>query len=329
MKQIITIFLLMASMLEMAADSGTYVTMIREGRLWEYNAQYFHPGENGEVLHYMRFNGTVEVNGVEYHCFEMYKSRYYKEVDYDYENHCSVYEFSKEEERGYPKFLLREEPGKVYVLTYLDSDGGEWIVHVRNEKEMAELLKIGEDWRGEYLLYDFTLQEGDFRWMPEGDLAASYYNGLNYYAFVIATENIEGESCRVMSFAPIDRDEDGSFNPEWRKRAETNEWNTMIEGVGIVWNGCLARFYPSLNSGMFQDESYLPDDGSTLSNVYDSDGNVVYSYYPWSPPTVGIDNINVTPESQSGEIYDLMGRRVERVLPGSVYVRDGKKFVGK
>ena len=32
---------------------------------------------------------------------------------------------------------------------------------------------------------------------------------------------------------------------------------------------------------------------------------------------------------KSGATYDLMGRRVERVLPGSVYVRDGKKFVGK
>ncbi len=77
---------------------------------------------------------------------------------------------------------------------------------------------------------------------------------------------------------------------------------------------------------MFQDESYLPDDGSFLSCVYDREGKIIY---PTSP--VGVDNITdtATATPQSGVIYDLMGRRVERVQPGAVYVRDGKKFVGK
>ena len=327
MKQIITFFLLMAAMLLAVADNGTYVPMIREGRVWEYNAQYFHPGENGHVLHYMRFNGTVEVNGIEYHCFEMYKSRYYKEVDFDYENHCCVYEFSREEERGYPKFLLREEPGKVYALTNFDSDDGEWIVHVRNEKEMAELSVNGDRQFGEYLLYDFTMQEGDLRDVPEWEYVGTErsYKFFNLYPFVVATEMIEGELCRMFNFVSAEVAGSDSFDPEssYWKRITTS---TMVEGIGIVMNGCLARFNFDQLAAMFQDESYLPDDGSALSYVYDSEGNVIYS--PWSS-TVGMDNITDTSKSQSGEIYDLMGRRVERVQPGSVYIRDGKKFVGR
>jgi len=308
-------------MTEALAAEETYVPMIREGRVWEYVAQYWHPGENGLVYHLMRFNGTAEVNGEEYHYFELYKSRYHKDVTY--EDGSYGYEFSKEEDRGYPKFLLREEPGKVYILTALPEEENdcEHIVHIKNDSELETVLENHSNKAyGEYLLYDFTLKEGDARMMPIWD---DINLNIKYFALLKTPMTVGGESCRVMSF--MFSDEDESFKSEW-SQSDGNVVFKMIEGIGIDRNGCLPRFCTSLLAAMFQDESYLPDDGSFLSCVYDSEGKIIY---PMSH--VGIDNITDTQDSapQSGVIYDLMGRRVERVQPGSVYVRDGKKFVGR
>lgn len=56
-----------------------YVPMIREGRVWEYEGYFSRNGESGQVLHYMKFDGTVTVNDKEYHAFGIYNSKFYEE----------------------------------------------------------------------------------------------------------------------------------------------------------------------------------------------------------------------------------------------------------
>jgi len=319
----------MVSMTEALAAEETYVPMIREGRVWEYKGEYWHPGEHGQVCHFMRFNGTAEVNGVEYHLFELYKSIYYKSVRYDDDTYG--YEFSKEEERGYPKFLLREEPEKVYVLTELPEwecveDESSVIKEIKDNADLESISNntAGKEF-GEYLLYDFTLQEGDSRRMPFWDKVNCYDSILlKYFVLTKSPLTIAGESCRVQSF--VVGGENDSFNPEWSQSEYGTAAFQMIEGIGVTAYGCLPRFFPERVTAMFHDNSYLPEYNTGLNYVYDSEGKIIF-------PTshVGIDNITDTQDSapQSGVIYDLMGRRVERVQPGSVYVRDGKKFVGR
>lgn len=63
-----------------------------------------------------------------------------------------------------------------------------------------------------------------------------------------------------------------------------------------------------------------------LQCIYKKYGTVLYGSAPMSGARVVLDESG---NCDSGVIYDLMGRRAERVVPGSVYVRDGRKFVGK
>jgi len=317
----------MVSMTVALAAEETYVPMIREGRVWEYKGEYWHPGEHGLVYHLMRFNGTAEVNGVEYHLFEVYKSIYYNSVWYDDDTYG--YEFSKEEDRGYPKFLLREEPGKVYALTELPEKegGGEYIIHIKNDSELKTISDNNADKEyGEYCLYDFTLKEGDARKMPCWEWVNPFESEYNkYFALIKNPQTIDGESCRVMSYYVAYVDE--PFNPEWSQSEHGTAAFQMIEGIGVTRYGCIPHFYPEIMTAMYHDNSYLPEFNSRLNYVYDNEGNVIY-FSQYSSPA-GVDNIANTTNPQSGVIYDLMGRRVERVQPGSVYVRDGRKFVGR
>lgn len=41
----------------------------------------------------------------------------------------------------------------------------------------------------------------------------------------------------------------------------------------------------------------------------------------------GVGNIVMTPEDSDYPVYDLLGREVRRLIPGSIYIRNGKKFI--
>lgn len=78
---------------------------------------------------------------------------------------------------------------------------------------------------------------------------------------------------------------------------------------------------------MMYDSSKLPYRESRLKKVYDADGNVIFNRNENSE--VGVKNTTEIKSNNSDEIYDIMGRRIDRVLPGSVYILNGKKFIGR
>ncbi|MDE6258851.1 MAG: hypothetical protein K2M53_10775, partial [Muribaculaceae bacterium] len=97
------------------------------------------------------------------------------------------------------------------------------------------------------------------------------------------------------------------------------------EGIGNIGLGD----YIVLISGL--SPASPPDDGTLglylLNNVYDKDGSIFYKGYDFQGFS-GIKSIKANDNSES-RIYDLHGREVASPVSGSIYIRDGKKFVAE
>lgn len=46
-------------------------------------------------------------------------------------------------------------------------------------------------------------------------------------------------------------------------------------------------------------------------------------------PSAGINCVTIDVKAQDNNTYDLFGRKVETLIPGNIYIRDGKKFINK
>ncbi len=287
------------------AVADDYVPMIREGRVWEYEGYFNKYGESGQVLHYMKFDGTVTVNDKEYHAFGIYNSKFYQTIG----ESRSDYTLSREEERNGPVWFLREESGRVYVLMYGDSAFEYvWTTGSLPEAEYDE-----------YVLYDFTLEEGSaaclLQWGNK-DLA-----GWMHETVYQDSEMIDGELCKAQSFRFTD-----SVNEVNTEKMPFYGFGKSIalEGIGITFNGCLPYFCVDMKSSIGDDNSRCPIDFSWLRSVRNSAGEIIYGQE--SPAAIP----DVMDERQSeSDIYDVMGRRVRSTVPGSVYIRGGKKFVAR
>ena len=97
---------------------------------------------------------------------------------------------------------------------------------------------------------------------------------------------------------------------------------TVIEGIGPTEDGDLAVFGPPYLADT-PDNSLLPGQGSSLVRVYGSDGNLIYGKEPGGVSSMTDNTVS------DDTIYDVLGRRVSSTVPGSVYIRGGKKFVAK
>ena len=327
MKQYFTLLLMVISILPTMADGEANEPMVREDRVWEYRGDYFLPGEHGIVYHLMRFNGGMEVNGHEYHCFELFKSTFYESVVHE---DGYSYEFSREENRDYPKFLLREEPGKVYILTEVFNAGKgtyEDIVQINDDEKLNAIQgnSGGSEYR-EFLLYDFTKAEGEIHPLPNWLAVDQDYELDRYNCFLIYDDpvTIDDNDCRARHFKISEENE---FKPEWSNHKLASYGIQIIESIGVTYNGCLPYFSPFEYLGMMYDSSKLPYRESRLEKVYDAGGNVIFNRTENSE--VGVKVTTEIKPNNSDEIYDIMGRRIDRALPGSVYIRDGKKFVGR
>lgn len=51
--------------------------------------------------------------------------------------------------------------------------------------------------------------------------------------------------------------------------------------------------------------------------------------HPAADPNVGVDEIITTDRNKDLNTYDLFGRRADKLIPGNIYVRGGKKFIAK
>ena len=291
-------------------SASDYVPMIREGRVWEYRGPYEKDREGGMVFHYMKFDGTVSINGMEYHQFGVFNSKFYR---YDSDSD-PAYVLSLDEERDGPVWFLREEAGKVYALT-----SGYFLFE--SEWTNGNLPEPDDSAKGygEILLYDFTLEEGAQMILPEWGYLGNKRDYLTVYKNPVM---IDGDPCKVQQFVHEGYvgDRDMTAKPPYFN----STFPLAIEGVGVTFNGCLPNFCMDLTDGSHENNSRCPGAYSGLRSVRNASGDVIYGLD--SP--AGLTDFTV--ESDFDMItYDVLGRRVSSTVPGGVYIRGGKKFVAK
>ena len=227
-----------------AICSSDYVPMIREDRVWEYQGSYFLPDEYGVIFHRMKFDGSVVFNEKEYHCFRLYESTLVNSKTGE----------SRTEKREGPVFLLREEPGKVYALSY-----DEYMVMSYCGNDNVPALDGDRSLYEDFLIYDFTVEEDQTVSVPFG----RYVRGtVPMQAQWDEPLIIGGEKCGVLRYS-------FSGMPEKIK---------YIEGIGITANGSLPLFEPMYTSSIFDDSYDYPWRHSILNAVYNTSGETIYDY---------------------------------------------------
>jgi opacity protein-like surface antigen len=289
MKKIL-LALILAAVSCLSVFAADYVATVRNDRVWEYESFGGKgTGGAGDYRNYHFVRFGGEVT-VNGNIYNRNVLFLKKRYFVDYET--GITSLVEESDQNITLCFMREEDGKVYTLA--------------SAKDSSAVTAIGDDTSDYYdaLLYDWSKQDGE----------AWDYTGFDVdspFQVTVQTKaplTVDGEECRVMTFDIVSHKID------------------FIEGLGVTWNGSIGKFTIAMVTAINWINDYEPGFQSSLVRVYNSDGTVIYG----DDSPVGIELTKAEyANNESGAIYDLMGRRVERVLPGSVYVRDGKKFVGK
>lgn len=277
-----------------------YVPMIKEGYVWEYAGAYFLTNEDGVVHHFMKFDESITLNGKEYTSFVLFKSDLYCKYVNGKEEKSE-----RTEMRNGPRFFVREENSKVYVLTK-DSQ-----IYYTTSETSSDWIPTASDSSPyeEFAIYDFSAAEGaEAPAIMNGQI---YKEDTNLVINWLTPVSVWGVNYRAYQFL-FDEEQSTSGNA------------IVIEGIGITGNGHLACFDSYLSTAIFTDNYFMPGQGSFLVSVRDADGKYIYG----SPDLGSISDISSDAQGDQ-PVYDVMGRVVKEMVPGSVYIRGGKKFVAK
>ena len=191
-------------------------------------------------------------------------------------------------------FLLREEDKKVYMRIR------DYSCFPRLETWYEE---TGED--KEYLLYDFSLKVGE-----SADFLTT-----------------SGELPMTLKSKLYSND----YNKRWTYTYETpaGEEISINDSFGNITNGTLATI------------EAVPMDGFRHESPVDSYPTPYFPTYPvkvvntyrgaveWENTGLGAVESVHDDLTSDGAIYDLYGRRVVNPLPGTIYIRDGRKYVAR
>ena len=179
------------------------------------------------------------------------------------------------------------------------TDNAETVVALLRQE--GDKVWILED-KGERVLYDFNLQPRD-----EANLAQNYED---FYYYTL--ENITYRYC--------DLGVSGFYNFTPSASTDANAPIVYSSMWGNVGRGDMLTLE-------FEEEK----DGAPvrcLRNVYGLDGKVLYKGADIKVPNfAGIAGMEA--EDEGAPVYDILGRRVSSMVRGGIYIRDGKKFVGK
>ena len=245
-----------------AADNGNYIPLLKEGKVWVWNACDEGVGYDFSV--YFTVVGQEEIDGR--NCFRITQSS---------------------------------------ELEYLN--GHEYILSEENRK--VEMRFEFDDGHAEFLpLYDFNMKPGmesqilevtgSKVWPPNPD-------------FVMKAK-AEGyvKAC----------------GHEWRKIDLEDKWTdwdvVWVEGIGAPYRYyLLTKFYGTdADNGI-----YLCGFRECIDN-----GETIFTMSDFGE-TLSVDALPSETEAiqRDAPIYDMMGRRVTSMARGGIYVRDGRKLVGK
>ena len=258
-----------------------------------------------------------------------------------------------------PLAHLKEESGVVSIrpnLGLMQYDEGEQSNELRmlslflgywggNELEEYKRADLENDyiWNPdsitEFTLYDFNSKIGDaFSWPWSGkDLDVPdkkpHIGDLKLISIDEESISLADDGERIARVFNLKQDN----YPEWSYGNNCNA--RIIDGIGIVsgnfWSYIEALeswygFFIAPNSilgpaiaGGFKSPT-IP----VLYSVEDADGKSLYidpEYYEFA----GTAKIEMSSDKMDGKTYDLHGREVTNPVPGSIYIRNGKKFVAE
>ena len=302
-----------------------YIPLISEDKVWEYVSEYTYNGKNFHELNRYEFSGSAEKNGRQYNILFHTGSTSWRESP-DPDGTVSISDYNRTHDRVLEAYM-REENGKVYVIPQKNALGGTTEFNPEGDTFSDKFNRLAV--YDEVLLYDFSISGQaesmcQVRWEPDG-LFETIIAPVSCFS---SEEEVHGDKILrairlinpVTNFIHeyyygepigIDSDNIGTYGIVW------------LQGVGSVGHGVLDA--PGGYTGLPESEGY----GNTemFNNLYDKEGNVLYQGKNITDPLLGgmieaVENCN-----RKHAVYDLHGNRVDCPQPGSVYIRDGRKFV--
>lgn len=322
----------LAAIYTVPAFAADYAPMIREDRVWEYYKEIRYNTETDESYYGLfsyRFDGIEEHYGREYHRCMLDNAGVWK---IDGENVSMAENMKLDKCVG----LLREEDRKVYILLE-----GETVRYCDAPYDRIETRQVVEG--EEAVLFDFSISDG---------VGVNLYL-TNFYGESMISESKAydcGVSSQEFSTFRFRNHAAPAFNPS---PEDLYGYGITIsaeiaEGIGNIGGGDMIRYggtkvdaidgYGEENSEWTDWKArlineFLPSywgNNGGFNNCYDLDGNVLYQGRGLKEPELSvIDSIMDSEASTDCVTYDVMGRQVYSTVPGSIYIRNGYKFVAR
>lgn len=273
------------------------VELVRTDRVWEY---WGWDGQSSIIyIHYVDFDDS---NPLMFGGNAYLRSRIFKSIKCE-EIHLTTNPIQlkviEEEDRDYTLFYMREDEGKVYSLLTED----------KNENNEAEYNY--RDW----LVYDWNKENhSEWCYYPEWLRCSGYISEMSpTHVKYLESIIIDGEECKRMTLGW-----NGSYFPEDI---------VFIEGIGCDAGGSLG--YPIFDKlAGVADNSKYPQIDSYLNKVYNSSGEEIF-FNEKNPVKISSQINKVLSDGLQKDFntYDLDGNIINQTIAGSIYIRDGKKFV--
>ena len=308
---------------------------IEEGKIWWY--------EVGEGAFWDGTDEWITLVGI--------TTKGEREIDGEKWTECHMVDSDGNVVTTFPLALLREEDGKIYVTDEnLNFSNEEWMekVYAGCTTDNYEILNtillyagfmhsmpnIYDDDSYDDVFKDFPVLLYDFNW-EEGDVFSWPWASVEEHIYIYPTE-----------FSITSRGEDRTLvgSPEYYDFIIDNPIYTVynayrgkiIEGIGVVYMKIEDKDYDPDSAGFFFNPGQLlPPRVSGINTptrippflvkVERRDGSIIYENSRSSVGIVASDNV----ANEDSPVYDLHGRVVTATVPGSIYIRDGRKFVAK
>lgn len=276
-------------------------SLINKDRIWHYSADY----NLGTVVYEMKFGEDTLINDIGY-------------VKFSTINTVNIH---SDATRGWVKdsigtgsvYYMREEGERVYIHKPLGTEP-----QYQTDNRAAH-WPYEED---ECLIYDWSLKPGDSFKSVDDRNEAIVLTVINTFEWTSKDGIVH--KCQSLNYSTAD-DSDSSSSVRNREYPLPFVAITGIGASGSRW-GWLAGLQISGITGMpyFNPPYPSPWDQGELTMITNLEGNIIYTPDMLS----GIEELNVGPKDD-GILYDLMGVPVTNPQPGSIYIRNGKKFVMK
>lgn len=270
-----------------AEDS--YVKMIHEDRVWEYQTIAM---VLRDTLYYTtyKFDGTITCNDKTYHAFT--NTNFKKCIrEYEGDNYKEFLVSDIDLNGEGEKYFLREEDGKVYVLVEVMEYGS--VYPYFTDEKLLDISFSADANMSERVLYDSSLDNGAlvdinprFGFLEEIEDTDDIFE-WKFSQFYGEKIEIDDQQCRCFEYYFSHEDmlpTKGQVSVPYPVIHFDRE-NCWIEGIGIIERGILSNFcVPRIASSAPEKSKGISNyylNHTDLRSVYTTDGRVLYGDEPY------------------------------------------------